>query len=282
MFRTQGRSGKQRKQITVTTNQKDKPRLVFNLHGTVVSEVQVEPRVVSFGEVSKGKKVSKEFTVKVKDPDKIHLESVTVDDKRFKVRKLERGKGTVKYEVSFQADKVDRYAAKVEIRLQGAKVDVFTVPLRATVVGDLRHAGSLYFIKRGEHFSARDFTISSRSDKKVHIRKVVDQQGLLKFEIVENDQPTVKIRATVADETQSYLRARRGKILIHTNSADEPVVKVLYTIAERNRQPRRQLDKIKLPTDISAVRRPPPVQPKDSSKAGSQGSQTGSGESKEE
>ncbi len=220
----------------------------------------VSPRVVSFGQLGKGEKATKEFTVTLNDPKKVSITSVTADEDAFQVRLRDKKAGVYTYEVSFASTRIDRHAARLRIALKGAKKDTVDVPLRAEVVGNLRYSRGLYFIKRNDKFVPRDITVSSRSNDSVHIERVADRDDLLKLEIVKNDAPLVKVRASVREPDKAYTSPRRGQVVVYTSDADQPELKIMYTIAERTRRPRIPPGKdFQLSTDPNKVKRPPVV-----------------------
>ena len=104
---------------------------MLTIEGEVVADVEVQPRRLSFGQVSKRADASRELTLKVPEPDKIQITSVTVDDERFEL-KLKSGEAASDstYEVRFKgSDELGRIKGNVRVAFSGSEIDHIDVPL---------------------------------------------------------------------------------------------------------------------------------------------------------
>lgn len=261
-LKTKGRAGEINKRITVASNDPKTPQLVLTLKGEIVVEVDATPRYLSFGEIGRSENTVKELTLKVTEPDKIKISSVTTADARFAVEhKGASADGGDAYTVTFKGSKlIEQVSAEVEIAYTGGEASPLKIPLRASIVGDLRYNKSLYFLKRDNSFEPRDVVISTRSGKPVKIKGVEDKDKLLKIEIAERSGKEVRIKAEVADPAGNYKAPAQHDLVIKTSDADEPELTVRYTISEQRRPPGQRLNpKPLLP--LGAAKRSPAKAP---------------------
>jgi hypothetical protein len=240
-LRTAGRSGKLSKTITVTSNDPVSPRLMLKISGEIVTDVAVTPRSVWFGQLKKGETATKKFSVKVNDPEKFQIASVTVDNKAFSLKRVSgSAKGDAEYEVTFRGSrKRESISGRAEVAYKGedetgkTKESKVKVSVRVEVVGDLRYPRYVRFMKKDGKFPAQTVVFSSRSGKPVKIKNATDPEGLLKLEIGEPAGPRAVIRAEVADPNKEFKTPRRRRFVVETTDRDEPKVEINYMIFER-------------------------------------------------
>ncbi len=197
--------------------------------------MEVDPRVVTFGQLGKGDKGSRDFTTKVNEPDKIKITSVTVEDKRFEIEKkggdIAAG---AQYELKFLgSDTIERLSSHIKIKLEGSESESLEIPIRANVVGNLRYSKNIYFLKRDGAFKSREIVLTTRSGRPIKIKKTEDPDKQLKLEIVDKEGQKVMVRAEVANPDVEYKKSSRHKMFIYTTDKDEPKVEIGYTISER-------------------------------------------------
>ncbi len=256
--RTAGRQGKLTKSITVFSNDPKTPQLRLTLQAEIVVDVTMTPRAVSFGQLSKNKKVTREFSLIVNEPDKVKITGVTIKDKRF-LLKLKSGDPAKdpKYELTYTGGKkLGRISAPVRITLSGAKADHVDLNVSGQVVGDLRYSKSVYLPKAGGKFRSRTVTFTSRSGKTIRLLGVKDQGGHLTTEIIEAKGEKVSFKIDVTDPNKAYGSAVREKLIVKTNDPDEPVIEIVYTIADRKAARGRGLRNVLKP---GLVRGQPPM-----------------------
>ncbi|MCP4604729.1 MAG: DUF1573 domain-containing protein [Proteobacteria bacterium] len=237
ILRTKGRSGQTNKKITVVSNDPVNPQLKLSLEGEIVVDVEVKPRVLSFGQLRKGETASRDFTITVNDPDKIKITAVTADNEKYKVL-LKSGEPAsgAQYDLKFLgSDTLGRQSAKIKVEFEGSASTSIDVPIRVNVVGNLRYSKNLYFIKRNGAFKSRDIVLTTRSGRSVKIKKVKDPDKKLKVEIVDGEGQKITISVQVADPEASYEKPSRHKMFIYTNDKDEPKIEIGYTISERRK-----------------------------------------------
>ena len=237
-LRTAGRSGRVKKSILVTSNDPKNPRLRLTLEGEVLVDVRAEPRHLNLGQIAKGAESEVDLALIVTEPEKVEIDQVSIEDERFEIRGTgSPTAGRSEYEVKFAgSDEIGRVATYVVVKYSGSDVDEVKVPIRANVVGDLHYTRSMYFNKREDGFPERTATFSSRSGKKVVIKKVEDPAGKLEVELSRGRDPKqAVITARIKDDDERYPRPERHELKVHTNDPDQPVVELRYTISERGR-----------------------------------------------
>jgi hypothetical protein len=268
-MKTAGRSGALTKHITVISNDKANPRLELTIKGEVTVDVAVEPRAVSFGQLGKAEKATRELKITVADPGKLKITEVVSDDPRVVLtRKDGDAAGSGTYEVAFNgSDKIERVASKVTVKYTGSDVTSIDVMVSAMIVGDLRYSKSIYFTKKDDGFEKKEVVINSRSGKDVELKRIEDPDKKLKCTIVRRKGENAMFNAEVADPSASYRQPDQHVLKVYTTDKDEPVVEMRYMITEhrgpsvpgmmRNPPGALNLD-VGRPADIGA---PPPARP---------------------
>jgi hypothetical protein len=237
VLRTKGRSGVTKKRITVMSNDPETPNLSLELSGEIVVDVAVKPRHLSFGQVGKGETAVREFELTVNEPDKVKIVEVTVSDEQLVLERVSgEPSGNSKYSIKLTDTKaIGRVTGKVIVKLEGSENDTIEVPIRATVVGDLRYSRSVYFNKREGEFPERDIVFTRRSGKDVLIKGAEDPDGHLKLEVTTAKGDKATVKASVADPSKDYTKPTRGVLQVKVQDPDEPVVEIRYTVTDRPR-----------------------------------------------
>jgi hypothetical protein len=234
-FKTKGRVGKTSGKITVVSNDSSNSRLVLDIEVEVFVDVAVKPRAISFGRIGKADKTAQELSITVAEPDKIKITSVSSDDPRF-ILTLKEGvpEGTAKYEVAFNgSDKIERITGKIVVKYEGSDVPSVDIPCTVTLVGDLRYPKSLYLNKREGVYEPREISLSSRSGKTVEVKRVEDEDKMLKTKIKTPKGQNAVVVVEVADPEASHNETERHILKIHTTDAEEPLVEIGYKITEK-------------------------------------------------
>ncbi len=203
-------------------------------------DVEVAPRHLSFGQLAKNEKATREFKITVREPDKVKVVEVKMDDDRFVLKKIDGVlKSNSTWKITFKGTReVGRVMGNVEVRFTGSDVESAKVPARVNIVGDLQYTKSLYFHKEEDGYVEREIVFSSRSGKNVHIKKVEDPDGLLKIDFSNPKGKKVIVKTKVADPKGDYSKPSRHVLKVFTGDPDEPEVDIRYTIS--NRRPGRQ------------------------------------------
>ena len=203
-------------------------------------DVEVTPRHLSFGQLGKNEKATREFKITVREPDKVKVVEVKADDDRFVLKKIDGVlESNSTWEITFKGTrKVGRVMGNIEVRFTGSDVESAKVPARVNVVGNLQYTRSLYFHREGDGYVEREIVFSSRSGKNVHVKKVEDPDGLLEIDISVPRGKKVVVKTKVADPKGDYSKPSRHALKVFTGDPDESEVDIRYTIS--NRLPGRQ------------------------------------------
>ena len=223
--------------MTVYSNDPKTPQLVLTMEGEVISDVDPQPRRLSFGQVSKRAEASRELNLQVPKPDQIKITSVTVDDERFEI-KLVSGEpaGTAKYQVRFKgSEALGRISGRVRVAFSGSDVTEIDIPLWGEIVGDLRYAKNLSFYKQKGTYKSRKLTFTSRTKKPVGILGVEDEGGHLKVEIVKAKGDLAELEVSVKETAQQTDKTSKGTLRVKTTDRDEPEVEISYGIYPADR-----------------------------------------------
>ncbi|MDJ0764943.1 MAG: hypothetical protein QNJ97_18315 [Myxococcota bacterium] len=207
----------------------------------ILVDVEVKPRVLAFRHLTKGVAGSKDFSISVREPDKINITSVSIEDPRFKLeKKSDASTDDAQYVLSFNgSDTLGRISSYVRVAYTGSDVPHVDVPVRVNILGNLRYPKSIYFSKRDGQFKPRDIIITTRSGKPVTIKAVKDPDGKLKTTINTAKGERVVVAAEVADPDTAYDRPSRHKLTILTTDKDEPELSINYTITDKTGSDKR-------------------------------------------
>jgi hypothetical protein len=250
-LKTAGRPGRVNQKIHVISNDPINRSQSLTIEGEVIADIAVTPSTLWLGEVKRGDKAIADFFVVVNEPDRVKITSVTVEDKRFKVRrKSESTDRNIQYELQFSAgSKIETVSAQVLVNSEGSGVPAVRLPVRAEVIGDLRYPKMIQFFNTGGHFAPVQLVVSSRSNKRFKIKKAEDPDKVLKLTIVEANGPNAQIRAEVADQKSIHgPSSPRSRAVVYTDDKNEPKLEILYLI-------------YKGPAPGQNVRRPPSATP---------------------
>jgi hypothetical protein len=206
---------------------------VLGLEGEVTVDVAAQPRSIVFGEVPKGTQPTRELSLQVQEPERVKIASVTVDDPRFVlVRKSGQAAGSSSYELRLvKPGKLGRLSATIHVELSGTEPSTLDVPISGEIVGDLRYPKALSFRKTGEAFPSRELTITSRSNKPVHVLGVEDAGHLLTSEITQPKGDKAVVRLSVSKPQPGDAPTVQGKLVVRTTDRDEPQIEIEYTVA---------------------------------------------------
>jgi hypothetical protein len=237
VLKTAGKQGSIKKRITVTSNDPNEKNLILEIQGEITVDVMLEPRNLSFKQLSKGEEATAIFSLKVSEPDKNKVTEVAADDPRFEL-KMTTGDLTSesKWEIKFKgAAEIGSVQAKLVVKYTSAgEPKTLDVPLRATVIGDLQYVRSIHFGKSPTNgFTEREVRFTSRSGKDVKITKVEDPDGLLKIDLVTPQGNPAVFKANVASPDGDYTKPTQHTLKVHTNDKDEPIVEISYMITIR-------------------------------------------------
>jgi len=230
---TANRRGHLKKTVTVMSNDPETPKLTLSLEAEIITDLNVTPDRISFGQVGKGEKAEQDVVIQSSDPERIRVVSLDIEDKRFKVEPKSKQADGEHYRVRFLGSQTfERISAGIAVKYQGAEETSMRIPIFVTVIGDLVYLKHLFFNKRDGAFSPREVNFSSRSSKPFRLISARDPASLLKLTIAEPNGPRAILRAEVANPKASYAARKRGVVSVKTNRRDESRVEIQYTIME--------------------------------------------------
>lgn len=159
---TTDQSGKVHKQIYITSNDPETRTLSLSFEGEVVPDLNVAPRNLWLGEINKGEKVVRDFSITIREPQTVKIKSVTAEDKRLKIsRKSESTDKVVRYELQFEAGKqIGLVSTHLVVSYEGSHVPTLNIPVRGDVIGDLRYSKMIRFFNSEGHFSPFELSVS--------------------------------------------------------------------------------------------------------------------------
>lgn len=226
------------KQIVVVTNDPNQPRFTLTMKGKLLVELRATPANLSFGDLRIGADATVEFGLSIRDPEATRLESVSVEDQaNYQLRPLGPGpEGQLRYELRFRgSETIGKFGSRVEVRTNGPELNI---PIRATVVSNLRYASRIQFVDKDGVFAPRQLRISTRDGVAPTITKIEDPAGLLTLERIEGegkgegkvlviDARLDPAKFAALDEAQ---RRKQHTLTLHTNDPDEPRAEIIYSI----------------------------------------------------
>lgn len=214
----------------------------LTLKADVVEDVRVDPWFINFGDVLTGTKATATLTLEVLDPKKVAIESVTCDDERFAPRKVKTKDGAkTVWEIAFAgSDQKGFIDAAVVVRTRGTDYPPFQVPMRASVVGDLRYPYQVSFYKRKGVYYEQTFQLESREKSgPFKVTDITDPDDVLRFEVKRESPTKTVVTASLKDPKQRLKESLRGAMRIRTTSRRDPLVELKYVVRVFKRRKRR-------------------------------------------
>jgi hypothetical protein len=238
-FNTVGRRGRQTKQIFVVSNDPVEHQLTLVVEGEVFADIAIDPQYMWLKEIKAGDKASSEFSLTVHDFEKIKVASITVEDKRFAVRRKSGDpKGNAVYELRFRgAKKPESISTELVVRTEGSSEPAGRANVRLEVVGNLRYPKMVQVLrKEGKAFST-DISFTSRSNKPFSLKRAEDPNKLLKLEILERKGPNARVRVQLVDENAVIQEGKRFTFTVYTSDRTEPTVEIPYIVYQERSMP---------------------------------------------
>jgi hypothetical protein len=232
------------KRIVVISNDPKQPRFTLTMQGKLLVDVRAEPNNLNWQEIKPGEAATLSFSVQITDPETTKIESVVVEDQEnFELRPLAaEADGHARYELRFRGSKtVGNFGTRVEVTTTAPHTPRLNIPVRASVLSNLRYSKRLHFTRREQGFYSPHIRVIARDGVPPKIKKVEDPGGLLTLEILEPVGGTVTIQAHVDkakyEALAEHLRNKPRILTVHTNDPDEPRIEITYTIARATDKP---------------------------------------------
>ncbi|MEQ8821152.1 MAG: DUF1573 domain-containing protein [Sumerlaeia bacterium] len=245
-FNSRGRSGAQRKTITLMTDYERQPTVALNLAGDVVRKVELSDRTVNFGDVDANEGATQtiylydfEPDVEVKilnvsiSPDNIPVETSVGEPEEYTEEGGRTGTRTPVTLTVPENSTAKRLAGNLTLRTDYADYPMFSALITGQISGDVEIIqNTLWFgvVSPGDS-KTQALTMKVRPGKTFELtgyeltnttfgtsQEVVDAEKIgFGLELVGEDTPTPRLRASVTapDEIGAY----RGTLVVKGNAA---------------------------------------------------------------
>lgn len=241
-FNPQGRLGKQRKTVTVETDEKGLPKLHAYIDSDVLERVRFEPKAIYFAEVAENTPATQPFAISGLGTD-FKVESVSCDNPAFEVRML--GSETVdvngKTYTRFNGELALRNGlprgssqASLTVKVSPFELKSDRIPVTAEVVGALRTTPDRLMLRAvavGAAFE-RDFHVQSRAGRPFTITEARiegPEEMLLALDIVPSELHGANgYRVRVVGVGVPGMSGVRGNVVLKTDIPSEPEIAVPF------------------------------------------------------
>ncbi|GAB4384387.1 MAG: DUF1573 domain-containing protein [Phycisphaerales bacterium] len=243
-YNPHGKRGHDSRSVTVKTNAIAQPTVKLTIKANVLQLVELEPTMLQFGQVDKGKSKQMELWVggRTEDFKVTHattnmpdVYTVQVGETELHAFGLEKEQlRATKLVVSLRPDApVGMHSAELTIRTTDERAPVQRTQVLSQVLGDLAVVPpriSLGRVEPGQTFS-REFQVKSRSGEPFKINQIEqrDSTADVQFEFAPEDpkNPTVW-RVKMTGAARANERRILGLILLRTDVKGEESVEVRY------------------------------------------------------
>ena len=233
------------KNITVVSNDPEQPNFTLTMTGKLLVDIGAKPGVASINNLKPGEAGSATFALMIAPESTAKILSVElVDSEHFELRRLDQepeaesgSGGDPTYEVTFEgADEVGVVSTEIIVKTDGEHTPELRVPVRASTTYNLQYISRVRFSYRNGVLSSRVVRITGRhTGKAPKIKKVVDPDGILDYEVLEARGAMANIRLEVKPDALAKLddEARTGshELTVHTDDKDEPTIVFEYRVA---------------------------------------------------
>ena len=189
-LKPQGKHGAKTQKVTIDTNDPERGTFDLKIHANVIQLVEIEPPVVSFGEVQIGHPSTQRFTVTGRGEDFAATYASVAKGRLFSVKAMETKPVEADGETLMQTHFEVTYngggpkgnvQTPATVRTTDDRVPLTSVQVIAEIVGEIRvlpPAVNCGTIPPGESFT-RLVRVNTRSNKPFHITKVDQQHDAL-------------------------------------------------------------------------------------------------------
>lgn len=230
-FETRKYKGEQVETIHVHSNDPDEPEIELKITGVIKTEVAVEPEFLYFGDVEKGKAITKTLKLIQIGAGQLGLNQVEAAEEYFVTHvsglEDERHKG-FKIDVVLRSDApIGRFTEAVTLHTNVNKRPRIDVPVCGNVLGRIRvkpQMLSLGTLKKGS-FAANKIETTSTDQKSYDILKVISNPPFFVTEVTRGKNDRDFKIAVKVDENAPAGRVG-GEIYIYTDDPDQSLIKV--------------------------------------------------------
>jgi hypothetical protein len=199
-------------------------------------------RSLQFGTVRKRQGATREFSIRDPGDKSLTVSEVTSDSPFVKAVLTRDEKEGLIYLVKAELKPgpdgsragapIGELKTKLTVRSNHPKEPVVEIPVQAEVVGDIEVFPNQFFLgllKKGQTVS-KTTTLSTTAKERLKIKKIVSPADYIE---VESKHQGEKYTITATLKDTAPLGLTKGEVVIHTNNADQPEIKVpLYALVE--------------------------------------------------
>jgi len=196
-----GRQGRQRKPITVYSNDPKTPQLKLYLEGTAVTEVNVNPRSIFFGRIAEDAVVTSTVEVVIKSKKPVHLTKVESRSENLTVSEQIADEGRL-YKILIATKpplKQGTLRSSVHIETDHPQYPAMDIVVSAFVVGDLT-------------FVPQQIDVQAKPDQTITRYVLIRSEGNRPFEITSVEAPLSTIETKVQQTAPNAYRIALSNI----------------------------------------------------------------------
>jgi len=185
-FKSGSFSGPINKSISVRSNDPTAPAIALGVKANVRTLFAIEPKVVKFEEIERGKPAFREVTIKPLTSETFQIQRVMPTHPELKGDVLpadKKGDGAMHLLVSMDSNRncglftyaARLYIARPQAATGAAKMLEIIIPVTGTVVGAARVKPDSIFlgsVRQGERFKPQKLVLTSRNGKAVEVKSV--------------------------------------------------------------------------------------------------------------
>ncbi|MDI6793331.1 MAG: DUF1573 domain-containing protein [bacterium] len=237
-FETRRYRGKQAKSIFVETNDPDEPEIELEISGMIKTEVAVVPEFLYFGDIEKGKTLTKEIKLIQIGNEELNLEKVEVSANYLSagVSNLEdeRHRGfKIKVGLNSDTPPVGKFAEVITLHTNFRERPRIDVPVAGNILGRIRvkpQALSLGSMKKGG-IASQKVEVATADETAFRIINVEAGLPFISTEIYKVEK---RFEITLKVDENAPAGRLEGKISIQTDDPEQLLIKVpFYGVIEK-------------------------------------------------
>jgi cytochrome c biogenesis protein CcdA len=228
-FNTAGYRGKQVKWVYVSSNDPKNPTTQLKLMGNVKIEVEIKPRVIFLGEVSKHSPKTERFEIIQRGEEELVIDKIKTASDYLAIDSVGK-KGVAKkaYSIEFTLQKgapAGNFNSRIEVYTNLERKSRILIPVQAKIIGDIQLSPErLMFRMPAETERTVSVTLSTTGDnfKVLRVEEEIEALTVKVFTIEELRK--YRIDFTVNPKASSTFI--RGKVKVHTNCPGEKEITI--------------------------------------------------------
>lgn len=235
-FDSAGREGGQSQTVYIYSNDPISPIVQLRVGGVIKpTRLPVSARSLQFGTITKRDGSTRVFSIRDPGDGSLTVSEVTSDSPFVKATLTRDDKQGLEYRVTVELQPgapIGEFKGKITVHSNHPKEPVVEIPIAAEVIGDIETFPNQFFLgllKKGQGAS-KTITLSTTAKERLKVKKIHSPFDYVTVKS-ETDGKQYVITATLKDNAP--LGLIKGVVVIHTNNADQPEIKVpLYALVE--------------------------------------------------